>query len=170
MARIAITNGSTGGGTRRAATSYGRRLQADGIPTTYVDDEAQVLEIPFTYANLPTYGLDKIIQALPAGSHVDSMELVILTAFAGGTSLAVGCHKADGTAIDADGLLDATAGALANLTPAGAVLHGAGALVGTTLAYESQVTVTKVGTFTAGEGLIRVKVTPKVDRLNNFNG
>lgn len=169
MTRVAITTGDTAGGTRRASSSYGPRKIANGLPTTYVNDKSQVLEIPFTYDALPTYGLDKIIQSIPAKAHVDEVDLLVTTAFAGGTSLAVGAYKADGTAIDADGFVTDAGAPLANLTPSGAVLHGGGALVGTSLAYDSQVKVTATGTFTAGAGVIVVKFTPYQTGIDNYN-
>lgn len=169
MSRVAITNGATAGGKRRAATHYGPVTVASGVPSTYVDEASQVMEIPFAFNGLPTYGVDKIVQAIPAKAHVDSVDFVVTTAFAGGTSYAVGLYKADGTAIDADGLVTDAAAALANLTPAGTVLHGGGALVGTTLAYDSQVKVTATGTFTAGEGVIVVKFTPLRAGIDTFN-
>lgn len=169
MARTSITNGSTAGGTRRAATHYGPVTVASGLPTTYVDEASQVLEIPFDFANLPTYGADKIIQSIPAYAHVDSVDFVVTTAFAGGTSYAVGLYQPDGTVIDADGLVTDLNAPLANIDAKGDVVHGSGALVGTALAYESQVKVTATGTFTAGKGKIVVKFTQLPAGVNTFN-
>lgn len=118
MARVAITNGATAGGKRRAATHYGPVTVASGVPSTYVEDASQVMEIPFAFNGLPTYGVDKIVQAIPAKAHVDSVDFVVTTAFAGGTSYAVGLYKADGTAIDADGLVTDANAPVANINAA----------------------------------------------------
>ena len=169
MTRIAITNGDTAGSTRRAATHYGPVTVVSGVPSTYVDDASQVMEIPFAFSKLPTYGADKIVQAIPEGAHIDSVDFVVTTAFAGGTSYAVGLYEADGTAIDADGLVTDVNAPVANIGAAGDVVHGSGALVGTALAAEGQVKVTATGTFTAGEGVIVVKFTPLRSGIDTFN-
>lgn len=96
---------------------------------------------------------------VPAGSHIVSVELVIESAFIGGTNLTVG----DGSS--ATGFIDATQGATANLT-AGATLVGTGAYTkgGTdTTAQEFKlyasadtIDVTANGTFTAGKATLYV--------------
>ena len=171
MTRIAITNGDKGGSTRRAATHYGRRLTANGVPTMEaVDGHTHVLEIPFSYANLPTYGVDKAIVTLPQYAKVESATFTVNTAFAGGTSFQVGLATPAGSVLDADGLLTTANLPLASINAIGAVVVGSGALIGTTLAAEQCVTVAATGTFTAGEALLRVVFTPKLDRLDNLNG
>lgn len=166
MARIAITNGVAGGSTRRAATNYGPRTNAKGVPTQQSKDETVVLEIPFDYANLPDSGADLMVLSIPVNARIESCRLTVNTAFAGGTSYAIGLEKkSDGTAIDAAGLITAANAPLANINAKGKVVVGSGALVGTVLAYEAQVAVVATGTFTAGEGVIRLEYTPLVDRI-----
>lgn len=96
---------------------------------------------------------------VPAGSHIISVTLQVESAFLGGTSLTVG----DGSS--ATGFIDATQGAVANLT-AGALLTGTGAYSkgGTdTTAQEFKlyasadtIDVTANGTFTAGKATLTV--------------
>lgn len=77
------------------------------------------------------------------------------TAGAGGTSIALGTFQLDGTAIDADGLITATNGAVANLT-ANNKQAGSGALIGTGVTQDSYVGLVVVGTFTAGVGEVHL--------------
>lgn len=171
MTRIAITNGNKGGSTRRAATHYGRRLTANGVPTMEaVDGHSQVLEIPFSFATLPVHGVDKAIVTIPKYARIESATFTVNTAFAGGTSYIVGLVARDGSVLDADGLLTAANLPVANIDAIGDAVVGTGALIGTTLAAEQCVTVAATGTFTAGEALLRVVFTPKLDRLDNLNG
>lgn len=171
MTRIAITNGDKGGSTRRAATHYGRRLTANGVPTMEaVDGYKQVLEIPFNFANLPVNGLDKAIVTIPKYARIESATFTVNTAFAGGTSYIVGLVARDGTVLDDDGLLTAANLPVASINTVGAVVTGTGALVGTTLGSEQCIKVAATGTFTAGEALLRVVFIPKLDRLDDLNG
>lgn len=100
---------------------------------------------------------------LPRNAQITRVETLVRQAAVGGTSLAVGLKYYDAAAeYDYDGLLTATAGAIANLTPTGKRIAydqqsaNAGALVGTTLAYPGEIVITTVGTFTAG--LVEVRV------------
>lgn len=173
MTRFAITNGDKGGSTRRAATHYGRRLTANGIPTVEaVDGHTHVLEIPFSFDNLPTYGLDKIIATLPKYAKVESATFTVNTPFAGSafTALEVGLTTRAGSVFDADGLFTTTNLAKANIDAIGDVVTGTGAVIGATLAAEYCVDVTATGTATAGEALLRIEFTPKLDRLDDLNG
>lgn len=125
------------------------------------DGRVQTLEYVFTYDNLPTYAEDgQLTVSIPAGAAIVDCYLDVTTAFVGtGTdTLDVGLYQADGTAIDADGLIAAEAEA--NLT-AGARITGAGALVGARIgANAGQVTVAWTGTASAGEGRLLVRYTP----------
>lgn len=171
MTRIAITNGDKGGSTRRAATHYGRRLTANGVPTMEaVDGHTHVLEIPFSYNHLPVAGADIAIVSLPQYAKVESATFTVNTPFAGGSAFAVGLTTRAGSVFDADGLFTTTNLALANIDAIGDVVVGSGAVIGATLAAEYCVDVTATGTFTAGEGLLRVEFTPKLDRLDDLNG
>lgn len=171
MSRIAITNGSKGGSTRRAATHYGRRLTANGIPTMEaVDGHTHVLEIPFSYNHLPVASADLMVSVLPQYAKVESATFTVTTPFAGGSSFAVGLTTRSGSVFDADGLFTTTNLALANIDALADVVVGSGAAIGATLANDYCVDVTANGTFTAGEALLRIEFTPKLDRLDDLNG
>jgi hypothetical protein len=78
-----------------------------------------------------------------------------MTAWVGGTNLTIGLYQANGTVIDADGLVAATI--TATLT-ANKVVTGAGALVGTTIgANAGQLVAATTGTYTAGTARVVVK-------------
>lgn len=74
---------------------------------------------------------------IPAGAVIKSCFLVIRTAAAASSTIDVGTYKADGTAIDADGLLDGAA-----TDTAGLIDTTAGALIGTKVAEDSYIKVT----------------------------
>lgn len=95
---------------------------------------------------------------IPANAKIVSAEVFVTEAFAGGTSIIVGLDSRNtGIAIDSDGLVNATDGAVAKLT-AGAAVTGTGALVGTAIgSVEGILTVTGSGTFTAGKAKILVE-------------
>ena len=95
--------------------------------------------------------------SLPANSSITDVYLVMGETAAGGTSIEVGLFQANGTAIDADGLLTATAGVTANMA-AGDRVNGDGAFTSATAgtngigSTRGFVGITTVGTFTAGKG------------------
>jgi hypothetical protein len=88
---------------------------------------------------------------IPAGSFITNAYLIVTTAAADGTSLTLGLYKADGTAIDADGIdaAVATADLAANKAVVcdGDLVRGT-ATVGAANAY---LKATVAGTYTAGE-------------------
>lgn len=92
-------------------------------------------------------GLDSF---LPNGSQIISVATVVLVTPAGGTTWQLGTFQVDGTAIDDDGLLVASAVA------AGA----AGAQVGTQIAQDAYVTAKTIGTYTAGKLRLIVRYIP----------
>lgn len=168
MARESITRD----GYRRAATHYGRRLNEDKYPAVYQPEQGkECLEVTFAYDDLPSYSLDKLVQSIPAKAVILSASLHVETAFAGGTSLAIGLHQSDGTAIDADGLFTDAELPLANIDAAGDYIAAAGgALVGTSIgAAAGQLVVAATGTFTAGEATLKVTYQPLLERLDQFN-
>lgn len=94
---------------------------------------------------------------VPAGSLVRSAELIVDEAFVGGgtSTLDVGTYDADGTAIDADGLLAGVAEA--SLT-ADTLVVGAGAQVGAVVNSDAYVSMTfGAAAFTAGSGKLVVE-------------
>ena len=143
-----------------ARHNWGPREFHKGPAVNKVDDVVQKVVVDFDYANLPAAGDvgDAVVLELPKFAVIKSAYLLVKTAFAGGTSYAVGFKKAaDGLELDDDGLIDATAGALANIDANGDVLVGAGALIGKSLSEAGKIAVTAVGTFTAGEARLVVE-------------
>lgn len=151
-------------GPRNSDSLRGKKLAKVGGLTEIVID--------FEYTDLPklasiSYGAATSAASstayanIPAGSKIVSAELYILTAFAGGTDLTVGLDRQDnGIAIDTDGLVDATDGAVANLT-ADNVVTGTGALVGASIGSNAGVIVVDDnGTFTAGKAKLVVTYKP----------
>lgn len=74
---------------------------------------------------------------IPAGAVIKDCFLVIRTPAAASSTLDVGTYKANGTAIDADGLLDGAA-----TDTAGLINTTAGALIGTKVTEDSYIKVT----------------------------
>lgn len=120
---------------------------------------------PFDLNNDGTVdGFTKEVPFLPANSVVLSTDLFVTEAAAGGTAIAFGTFLENGTAIDADGLITAAVGVVANLNAVGKRVHGvgaqvalssnAGASIGTANAFLG---LTATGTFTAGKGQILVR-------------
>lgn len=94
---------------------------------------------------------------IPAGALIESVQLVVSDAFTSGGAavLDVGVYDEDGVAVDDDGLVAAQA--VAGLT-AGAVIAGAGALVGTVASQNLYVALTyDTAAFTAGSGRLVIK-------------
>lgn len=97
--------------------------------------------------------------AIPDQAYIESAVIYMTdTAAAGGTSLAVGLFQENGTPIDADGLITAANGAVANLT-ANAKVTGTGADVGTGVTEKNFIALVVAGTFTAGVGTVVIKYT-----------
>jgi len=160
-----------------ARTSYGPTpsLATNAVGATEKTFGNRVeLEYNFSFDSLPAWSaknaLDALIPVIPAYAVIEDVILLVRTPFAGGTSLEVGTFLASaGTAVDADGLIPAAVGALANIDAAGDALYGTGAQVvrrqvdegadtglvavaNTTGAAAVVVGIVAVGTFTAGVG------------------
>ena len=122
-------------------------------PTEWWDNDASGGTTPDSPSKLHAF--------IPANSRVVECKVYVETAFAGATTdLIVGLYQSDGSTIDADGLVTATEGDIANLT-AGAVIVGAGALatnddVGTADAYIGA-HAAGAGTMTAGTARLWLK-------------
>jgi len=101
--------------------------------------------------------------ALPAYASVLRVTVVAKTAAAGGTSITLGTFGLTGTAIDADGLVTATEGVVANLNTSGGRTYGAGVYVDTAVdtpsvgSADGYLALTASGTFTAGTGRILIE-------------
>ena len=177
MPRISITAGPTANNGRRASTQYGRRLDESAAAATYfVSQNIYKIVMTVLYTDVNgglniTGALDELFQKIPLGSQMTVAKVKVLTAFAGGTSIAVGTHQPSGTVIDVDGLVTATQGAVANLT-ANAYITGTGAQIGASpgLATDAVVSITAVGTFTAGELSLEVEYEKPTDLHQTMNG
>lgn len=139
---------------------FGPNTPERGAQNTEFDKGAvKEAVIYFDYTQVNTAASGSINWAAPAGTTVLSVALDVETAFAGGTSLEFG------DASDTDGFITTTQGATANLT-AGAHIVGAGLYTkGATdtgaqelKVYASATTLSllRVGTFTAGKGVIKI--------------
>lgn len=112
-----------------------------------------VAEYVYDFADLPssfTSETDAGLTTIPANSVILSTTVQVLETISGGTNFLIGVSQPDGTVTDADGLVAAS-----TVTAPGAYVAGAGALVGTSLAADGQVTVG--GTRTAGKIKVLVK-------------
>jgi hypothetical protein len=95
-----------------------------GVYTNKLDND--ILELEFSYDDLPDENT-AFKHLIPANAAILRAELVVLTAFAGGTSYDIGLVQDGGSAIDADGIDAAIA--LASINAVGARVRCDGALV-----------------------------------------
>lgn len=99
---------------------------------------------------------------LPAHASITGVYLVSGETAVGGTSIAVGLYKADGTPIAATGLITATAGVTANMA-IGERINGDGTLTPATAGTSGVgpdpafIGITATGTFTAGKARLVVE-------------
>lgn len=94
----------------------------------------------FDYNNLPDASTNGLEYVIPANATILSAKLQIITAFTSTsttTDLTVGLQKADGTAIDDDGLITALQATQTTIAVAGSIIDGASgtpaALIGKTI-------------------------------------
>lgn len=138
----------------RFGREQGNRAGRAGVTTSTTKHNELVLEVSlagdagsrfFTDRNNDgtNDGFSGLDTALPSGCKIISQDVIVTEDPAGGTSYEVGTFNENGTAIDTDGIR----------TAAGAN----GAQVGTQLASNQFVTVTTVGTYTAGKVKIVVR-------------
>ena len=100
---------------------------------------------------------NEMLIPIPAGSLIVGAELKITEAWVNGTNVTVGLDTKAGVPIDADGLIDATDGATANLTLQNVVV-GTGALIGATSGQDpAVVVVAATGAYTAGKAELLVQ-------------
>ena len=142
---------------RGVASHYGVRTSNNSLGGQESTKEGIVksAEWSFSYDNLSTTLNSNLAQTIPANASIVEATLYVDNAWVGGTNLTIGLYQADGTVIDADGLVAATI--TATLT-ANKVVTGAGALVGTTIgANAGQLVAATTGTYTAGTARVVVK-------------
>lgn len=102
---------------------------------------------------------------LPSGASIVRVLCITTEVAVGGTDFTLGTYTVAGVAIDADGIISATEGVIANMGTVGEVIIGNGALVGDTsgtvgLTANSWVAATTNGTFTAGKATIVIEYIP----------
>jgi hypothetical protein len=157
----------------------GTWLNSDGLYIKYGVDEAtvgkgglvntldgrQMIEIEFNLSPLTTTGAIQDDNAIvPAGARIEAVEMVTVTAMTSGGSptLDVGLIRTDrSTSYDDDGLIVASAstthdaaGERTYFVPGGT---GAGALIGTTLAYNGLIVASyNTAAYTAGKVKVRI--------------
>ena len=101
--------------------------------------KVKTVEYEFTYDDLPDGSTNALNYSIPANARIISAKFIVdaaWTSTSGTTDLTVGLEQADGTAIDADGLLTAVNLADASIEDAadvGSVITGSGALVGASI-------------------------------------
>lgn len=124
---------------------------------------AGAVSYPFDLNNDGTNdGFTKEEPFLPAGASVLSCDVYAKTGATGGTAIEVGTYQENGTAIDDNGFVTSTNGAIANMAAAGERAIGTGDLIADAtgvvgLAQDSWVGIKATGTFTAGKGLIVIE-------------
>lgn len=108
------------------------------------DGPVKTAEWVFTYDDLPAANTFDLTHAVPANAMIVSAKFEVITAFTSTsttTDLTVGLIEADGTAIDADGLLTAANLDQTVIADVGSLTDGSGALVGDTIGAASGVLV-----------------------------
>lgn len=148
---------------RGVQNSYGVRTTTQKYGGTTSDDVIKTASWTFDYNNVPAYVADNLGLVIPAYSKILSARLEVLTAWVGGTSIALGATQGNGaaspgTVVDAAGFITALQGATANINTRGQLITGTGALVGATAtANPIEITGTVVGTYTAGKARLIIQ-------------
>lgn len=121
-------------------------------PLRYIDVE---LDAKADFVDGVTFLVEGVI--LPRNSYLVSADYSLVAAVTGTTGLTVGVQHLDGTTYDADGILTAlsalTIGTEGHIVKGGS---GAGALLGTVLAYPGKLIIVPTGTGTAGTISLRI--------------
>ncbi len=117
----------------------------------------------FDYTNLPARDVDNaMLTTIPASATVLAADMKVTTGWVGGTSLSAGTAiTAGGGTPDVDSLLTAVQGAVASMNVAGDYVQGtateAAIQAATPFTTEMSVTVTAVGTYTAGAAVLKIQ-------------
>ena len=144
-----IRNVTKNFGTRATDMQFGGRVDNENLVKT--------ASWSFDFGDLPIAALHNLGLSIPAGSTLVSAKMRVLTAFTSistTTDLTVGLAQADGTVIDADGLITAIEATQTVIATSGNLVIGAGALLGVSIGAA------------AGE----LVVTPTVDDLLTGRG
>ena len=122
---------------RNVLAHYGPRELDKKFGGVYgTKDAVKTAEWIFDYDDLPAGGTDSMSVSIPANARIVSARFEVITAFTSTsttTDLTVGLEQADGTAIDADGLLTAVNLDQTVIADVGSLTTGSGALVGDTI-------------------------------------
>lgn len=149
---------------RGVTNHYGPR-KTDGRFGGQVVTEGNIKEqvIRFRYNELPN-GSSPKSPIIPAHATIIDARIKVKTAFAGGTSYAIGTYNSStGVVVDADGIFTDANLALANIDAVGDTVVGSGDDINTSVgAAAVRVGITATGTFTAGyaEVIIRYIESP----------
>ena len=117
----------------------------------------------FDYTDLPARDADnEMLAAIPATATIIAADMKVTTGWVGGTSLSAGTAiAAGGGTPDVDSLITAVQGAVANMNVAGDYVQGtateAAIQAATPFTTRMAVTVTAVGTYTAGAAVLKVQ-------------
>jgi len=154
-------------GTRGVTTHYGPRTTTEkyGAAITNKGLYAEVA-ITFDFDDLPDGSITDLGESIPANASIIEARLEVITAFTSTsttTDLLIGLDNAAGSAIDADGLILETDATQATIAVKGAVIAGAGALVGFTIGTAAgYLTVApSVDDLLTGKGRVIVKYLPE---------
>ncbi len=149
---------------------------ADGLQVQFGNQDPAVvgtdvavkhrMAVDFRFDELPAFtadldnngtndGFSGMDAYIPAGSYITSAQIVVTTAFTGGTSYNIGFYEADGSVIDVDGV-DAAVAAAA--LAAGKAVNCNGDLVGGTLTLteNAYLVIADTGGFTTGAGKLYI--------------
>lgn len=151
----------------RDERNFVNRLKAVNVPG-FIKQVVMEIDLPKVGASATWYPVDITNNGtndgfsteedyIPAGAAFIRAYFVTSVVGAGGTDFVVGTYQVDGDAIDADAILDATDGAVANMSVVGERIDCSGALATSTtsaITENAWVAVTTNGTFTAGKGTL----------------
>jgi len=147
----------------KAVNSYGpiRQLEMD-INLKLVGASATYFPFDLTNDGTTRDGFTDEETYIPQGASIIRALFVTTEVAVGGTDFIVGTYTKVGGTTDADGIISATEGVIANMGTIGEIIIGNGDLVADTtgtvgITANSYVAVTTNGTFTAGKGKLLIE-------------
>lgn len=145
-------------GTRATDMKWGGPTDGDCLIKTIVWD--------FNYNDLPDAATNNLGFSIPAGSTVVRCYLRVVTAFTSTsttTDLDIGLQRANGTEIDNNGLVTASEATQTTIAVDGALITGAGALIGklSDATYDGELVVTpSANDLLTGRGQVILQYIP----------
>ncbi len=115
-------------GARLTDMKFGGRVDEDNL--------IKMASWTFDFDDLPSGAAHNLGLSIPANSTIVTARIRIITAFTSTSTtsdLLIGLEEADGTAIDVDGLIAAAEATQTTIAVVGALIIGAGALIGLTI-------------------------------------